>query len=144
MAAYIAINLSLLSTGFIKARDSTSFVAVNDCTCQGHNVMYGCTVFGNGSTIWEGTAFDCSSTNNEFIIFHSTNYTSQKPQTCNNGAIIGYAIRAENGFYTSQITIRVSDEFNGTTVVCAHDNGSDTMEIGSAMLNITTGIAIAA
>ena len=119
-------------------------MAVNDCTCQGHNVTYGCTVFGNGSTIWEGTAFDCSSTNNEFIIFHSTNYTSQKPQTCNNGAIIGYAIRAENGFYTSQITIRVSDEFNGTTVVCAHDNGSDTMEIGSAMLNITTGIAIAA
>jgi hypothetical protein len=98
-------------------------------------------VFGSGATIWKGTAFDCSLTNNELTIFHSINYTSQKPQNCNNGAIIGHAIRAENDSYTSQITIQVGDEYlNGTTVVCAHDNGTDSIEIGLAMLNITTGI----
>ena len=115
-------------------------MAVNDCTCQGHNVTYECTVSGNGATIWTGTAFDCSSANNELIIFHSTNDTSEMSEYCNNGAIIGRAIGAKNDSYTSQITIQVSNEFNGTTVVCAHDNGTDTIEIGSAMLNITTGI----
>ena len=57
--------------------------------------------------------------------FHGIDYTSQLPQTCNNGAItIGHAVRAENGFYTSQFIAQISDELNGTTVVCAHDNGS--------------------
>ena len=76
---------------------------------------------------------------NEIVIFHDINYTSQKPQTCNNGAIIGHVVRAENDSYMSQI----SDELNGTTVVCAHDNGTDSIEIGSAILDITTGIYVA-
>ena len=94
---------------------------------------------GSGATVWKGTAFDCSLSSNEFVIFHDINYTSQKPQTCNNGAIIGRVVGTENDSYTSQITVQVSDELNGTTVVCAHDNGTDTIEIGSATLDITTG-----
>ena len=118
-------------------------MAVNDCTCQGHNVIYECTVSGNGATVWKGSAFDCSLPNNEITIFHTINYTSERPQTCNgNGAIIVHAIGAENNSYISQITIQVSAEFNGTTVVCAHDNGTDTTEIASAILNITTGTAV--
>jgi hypothetical protein len=97
-------------------------------------------VSGNGATIWTGTAFDCSSINNEFTIFHSTNDTSEVPKYCSNGAIIGRAIRGENGFYTSQIIIQVSDEFNGKTAVCVHDDGTNFTEIGSTMLNITTGM----
>ena len=104
-------------------------------------MTYQCTVSGSGATVWKGTAFDCSLSSNEFVIFHDINYTSQKPQTCNNGAIIGQVVRAENDSYMSQITVQVSDELNGTTVVCAHDNGTDTIEIGSAILNITTGSA---
>ena len=102
--------------------------------------MYECTVVGNGVTVWKGIAFaDCSSIKNELIIFHSTSDTIEMSECCNNGAIVGCDIRAENGSYTSQITIRVSDELNGTTVVCAHDNGTNTIEIGSAILNITAG-----
>ena len=101
---------------------------------------------GNGATIWNGTAFDCPLTNNELTIFHTitTSFTSQRPLPCNNGTITVHAIKAENGSYKSQITIRVSNEFNGTTVVCAHDNGTLSTRIGSAILNIITGIAIAA
>ena len=118
-------------------------MAINDCTCEGHNVTYECTVFGNGATIWKGTAFDCSLTNNELAIFHTINFISQRPLPCNNGAITGSAVRAENGSYISQISVRVSSELNGTTVACAHDNGTLSTEIGSAILNITTDIAIA-
>ena len=119
-------------------------MAVNDCTYQGHNVTYECTVSGNGATVWNGTAFDCPLTNNELTIFHtiSNSFISQRPLPCNNGAITVHAVRAGNGFYTSQITIRVSNEFNGTTVVCAHDNGTLSTRIGSAILNITTGIYV--
>jgi hypothetical protein len=103
--------------------------------------MYECTVSGNGATIWTGTAFDCSSINNEFTIFHSTNDTSEVPKYCSNGAIIGRTIGpAENDSYTSRITIQVSNEFNGKTAVCVHDDGTNFIEIGSAMLNITTRI----
>ena len=118
-------------------------MAVNDCTCEGHNVTYECTVFGSGATIWKGTAFDCSETNNELTIFHSINInsTSERPKTCNNGAITVHAIGADNDSYTSRITVQISDELNGTTVVCAHDNGTDTIEVGSAVLSIITGTA---
>ena len=90
------------------------FMAADDCVCQGHNVTYQCTVSGSGATVWKGTAFDCSLSSNEFVIFHDINYTSQKPQTCNNRAIIGRVVRTENDSYTSQITVQVSDELNGT------------------------------
>ena len=119
--------------------DINGFMALNDCTCQGHNVTYECTVNGSGATIWKGTAFDCSLTNNEIAIFHSINYTSERSKACNNGAIIGSAVRAENHSYTSQLTVHVSDELNGTTVVCVHDDGRDSTEIGSAILSITAG-----
>ena len=116
-------------------------MASDDCTCRGHNVTYECTVIGSGATVWKGTAFDCSLTSNEFVILHYINYTSQKSQTCNNGAIIGRVARAEADSYTSQITVQINDELNGTTIVCAHDNGTDSVEIGSAILNIPTGTA---
>ena len=141
MIASITITIKVFLTAICFS--SNQFVAINDCTCQGHDVTYECTVFGKGATIWKGTAFDCSLTNNELAIFHTINFTSQRPLPCNNGAIVGRAVKVENGSYTSQITIRVSDEVNGTTVVCAHDNGTLSTEIGSAILNITTGIAIA-
>ena len=67
-------------------------------------------------------------------------YTSQKLQTCNNGAIIGHVDRAENDSYMSQIIVQISDKLNRTTVVCAHDNGTDSVETGSATLDITTGM----
>ena len=89
---------------------------------------------GGGATVWKGTAFDCPLADDEVIIFHRMNYTSQRPQTCNDGAIIGHAISVENDIYKSQLNIQVNDTEN-TTVVCAHDNGTHTVEIGSAMLN---------
>ena len=119
--------------------NSNNQFMTNDCVCQGHNVTYECTVFGGGATVWKGTAFDCSLSSDEFVFFHGVNYTLQNPLICNNGAIIGRSIRAENNSYTSQITVQISDELNGTSVVCAYDNGTVT-EIGSAILNIPTGI----
>ena len=117
---------------------------VDDCLCQGHNIMmiYECTVVGGGATVWKGTAFDCSG---EAILFHSINFTSQKPHTCNGGAITAHALSAENNTYTSQLNIQVDDTegLMNKTVVCVHDSGTHNVEIGSAILNnnIITGRA---
>ena len=110
-------------------------MAVNDCICRGYNVTYECTVSGDGATVWKGTAFDCFLTDNEFLIFK----VSQSVHTCNNGAITGQVVRADNDSYTSQLNVHINDTENNATVVCAHDNGTESIEIGSAILNITTG-----
>ena len=93
---------------------------------------------GGGATIWKGTAFDCS---DEVILFHSINFTSQRPHSCNGGAITAHALSAESNTYTSQLNIQFNDTENlmNTTVVCAHDSGTHTKEVGSAMLNNITG-----
>ena len=80
---------------------------------------------------------DCPLTNNELVIFPTV--TSQRPQTCNNGAITGRLIRAYNDFYISQLTIVINEEINGRIIACGHDSGMHSIEIGSTMLNITTG-----
>ena len=110
---------------------------LDDCLCHGYNLTYKCSVVGGGATVWKGTTFDCPLADDEVIIFHRMNYTSQRPQTCNNEAITGHAISVENDVYTSQLNIQVNDTENlmNTTVVCAHDNGTHTVEIGSATLN---------
>ena len=114
-------------------------MAITDCICEGYNSLYECTVVGGVATVWKGTTFDCSSTDNEVILFHSINSTSQPAEACNNGAIVGHAIEFETDTYTSQLTVQFSSELNGSTISCAHDNGVDTPVIGSTLLTITTG-----
>ena len=109
----------ILFTGFeFEAKNSNAqLMAVNDCTCQGYNLVYECSVTGGQATVWTGTIFDCSSSNNEVVIFHSINSTLEGPQVCNNRDITGRVIRDANGIYTFQLTVRVSAEINGSTIV---------------------------
>ena len=116
---------------------NSELVITNDCTCLGCNQIYECQVLGEGATFWKGTAFDCLVTNNEIILFHSINSTSQRE--CNNGAVTGHLIHADNNLYTSQLTVRVSSEMIGRSISCIHDSGGATNAIGSSLLNITTG-----
>ena len=112
-------------------------MVTNDCTCQGYNQIYECRVPGEGATIWNGTAFDCLVTNNEIVLLHSANSTSQRE--CNNGAVTGRLIHADSNSYTSQLTVRVSSEMIGRSISCIHDSGGATNVVGSSLLNITTG-----
>ena len=92
---------------------------LDDCLCQGHNLTYECSVVGGGATVWKGIAFDCPLADDEVIIFHRMNYTSQRPQTCNDGAIIGHAISVENDIYKSQLNIQVNDTENFNEYNCS-------------------------
>ena len=116
------------------------FMVVNgsNCTCEGHNQVYECRVSGSGVIVWKGTAFDCSSSSSELVLSQSRSDT----QVCNNGAIVGCIIRAENNTYISQLTVSVSAEMVGTMISCFHDSGATQNLIGSSLLTLTTGNTI--
>ena len=112
-------------------------LAINNCTCEGCDQVYECRVTGSGATVWTGTAFDCS--NNEIAILHSSSSTGVEI-TCNDGAIVGRLIRAENNTYISQLTVSVSAQMVDTNISCSHDSRG-THLIDSLLLTLTTGNA---
>ena len=87
--------------------------------------------------MWTGTAFDCS--NNEIAILHSSSSTGVEI-TCNDGAVVGRLVRAENNTYVSQLTVSVSAQMVGTRISCSHDSRG-THLIGSSTLALTMGNA---
>ena len=66
-------------------------------------------------TVWSGSVIDVGC---EIILFHSQ-YGRQAGafDECNNGAVSGRSIGVVNGLYTSQLTIRVSNNFDRSTVM---------------------------
>ena len=94
-----------------------------------------CSVTGGGAIVWRGTSFECSSSSDEIVLLQS----STDAQVCNDGAITGSIIRAENSTYVSQLTVSVSAEMIGTNISCYHDSGATQNLIGSSLLTLTTG-----
>ena len=122
-----------------------NFLVVNStiCTCEGYRLVYECTVDRDSGmmyvyTVWTGTAFDCPATNNEI------NFLSGIPNednlSCNDGAISGHVITADNDSYTSQLSILVTPEVIGSNISCFIDGTTGTILIGSTTLTLSTGI----
>ena len=130
--------LSLFNTGCSAGGPGGEFVKKNDCSCESYNQIYECTIFGRGATVWRGSAFNCPDTNDEIIVFQSTNTLSHL--NCNDGAITARIIRVESTSYTSQLTVNVSGDIIGQSISCAYESGVGVpTEIGSAMLVINSG-----
>ena len=115
--------------------------AINDgCTCEGYDQIYECRITGSGATIWRGSAFNCSAAGNELPLpfLHSSSGTDI---TCNDGAISGRIIRAENNTYISQlmITVTVGAEIIGTMINSYHDSRGTQNLIGSSLIALTRG-----
>ena len=68
---------------------------------------------GGGATVWQGTAFQCVSINNEIILRHSQFGGPYNPTgSCNNGEIVIQALVIVNNTYISQLSVIVSPELN--------------------------------
>ena len=115
----------------------------SDCVCPENLIIYQCSIVGAGTTVWQGTAFQCSGLNRHISLRHSKFNTSEKPfGECNNGAITARAIGVVDNNYTSQLNVTVSPELNNKTVECVYDNGTEEI-VGSDILSLTTGILAA-
>ena len=122
-------------TGTAPASECNELVEINNSTC---NQVYECRITGGGATVWKGSVFDCPASSNEIALLHS-NTSIQRSLVCNNGAIVGRLIRAENSTHISQLTVSVSAEMIGMNISCLHDNPGGINMIGSSLLTLTTG-----
>ena len=117
-----------------------NFLVVNStmCTCEGYRLVYECTVDRENATVWTGTVFNCPARSNE-ILFMS-GIPNDDNLSCNDGAISGRVVRADNDSYTSQLSILVTPELIGGNVSCSSDGMMGTTLINSTILIPTTGI----
>ena len=103
---------------------------------------FGCSVIGEGATVWRGSVFNCSSTNNEIVLLHSRyiyNNNTSVISPCNGGAVVGQGLYAADNQYTSQLTINVTisnySALIERDITCAHDNGTKTHVVGCHTLS---------
>ena len=96
---------------------------VNECVCPGDQLTYRCTVQGSntGGTLWTGTAFSGCQQNAIFLQHHQFTPEGGPTGRCNNGAIVGRSLDEQGNNYTSQLTVIITPETAGKTIVCAYD-----------------------
>ena len=108
----------------------------NDCSCPGYNLTFECTVIGGigGSTAWKGEVFRNSCMVPRLLLRHRE-FVSGASVVCTNGNIVLHSLQVdtENSsyYYTSQLNITYSMSLIGSTIFCAHDNGTQDIPIGS-------------
>ena len=69
--------------------------------------------------MWTGSAFDCQ-TSNQTVLLHSR-FADGTTRECNNGGIVARSIGVENSEYTSELTVTVTDELLGKSIMCIYD-----------------------
>ena len=105
------------------------------CIPDGTTVNYECTVtdtFGIASTVWQGSAFNCSgSPLNRISLLHSV-YASGTSDTC--GDLSAMSIGTDGTNYTSRLTVTANTGLDGTVIDCTISGvvleGSDTIRVG--------------
>lgn len=100
-------------------------------------LVFECNVTGNGSTVWKGTAFECSPSVNAITLLHSRFNSSNATGSCNNGAVVARGQHgSERGWYISQLKILTSTSISErATVECVYDNGTSEIGIGCHTLS---------
>ena len=112
----------------------------NDCACPGNNLIFECTVVGiaGGSTQWKGdTIHSCSESVPVFLRHRDFIAGTTQPIVCNGGEIVIRSLRVESDCYTSQMNISFSNALINRTVVCAYDDGTRAVEVGSMSIGAT-------
>ena len=105
----------------------------DDCSCVGDTLTFECTVMSGLQTIWRGSAFNCSSSNNEIVLLFNG---SAGDETCNGEMITGRVIKREGNNYTSQLSVILSSDLIGKGIECASSNGLHITAISNTSLDI--------
>ena len=120
----------------------------NTDACPGSILTLECTVYGSvgDSTVWKGTALSECNDNSEITLTHNR-FEYGTLRQCNNGTITGQSMRVEDysnssneSIYVSQLVVVVQPEMIGNDIVCIHDNGSKSTEIGNISLISTVHV----
>ena len=101
------------------------------CACPGEVLTYTCTINGSMATIWGGTAFNCAGSG--IILRHSEFNNGISGQCGSDGAILGRSVNVSGTYYTSQLSVNVSNGLNITSVNCSSDSN---ILIGESHINV--------
>lgn len=124
------------------ANSLTSYTEPEDaaCACPGQKLIFTCAIRGGGSTLWSGTAFNCSNSNNEIQLRHTQFTVFGGPSgSCNNHTINATSNGVMDGSYCSQLVVRVSTSLNNKTIQCTHDSDMGPALIGNSTLKFMYG-----
>ena len=96
-----------------------------------------------GSTVFRGLPtrslfVDCTGNQGRIVLPHSLFSLPQGiKKSCNNGAIIARSLKGGNGMYISQLSVTVTTKLIGDVIECAHDNGTDIIDVVRITINDT-------
>ena len=105
------------------------------CACPGDVLTYTCNIAGGGTTIWDGTAFDCRL--NAILLRHSQfALESRASGSCNDDAIVARSIGVNNFCYISELNVTVSSSLHSKTIQCTHNSGVGEMIIDTSTIAV--------
>ena len=100
--------------------------------------MFECTIEGDAGTYWQGTALDECSQSGILIRhsqFHGSGHIDRR--SCGaSGTVVVRTVSVVNNSFTTQLTIIVNQQLNGSTVECVSDRERI---IGRSQISLKTG-----
>ena len=112
---------------------------VSSCICPGHEAVFECIVDDGVTTIWQGSALENCSDGTVILRHSKFDEGHTINETCGtSGQVVGHAISAENGSYTSQLVISVTQQTIGSLIQCTTDSESGS----STQTSVSTGIQL--
>lgn len=118
-------------------------ITISDCSCVGYATIYQCTATGNGVTTFRGDEFDCPYAGNKIRLRHENfNAPGSVFGSCNEEEIVGRSLHVKGNNYSSQLSVNMTDELNGTMIECVYEDLAPNTEskIGQIQLTLTKGM----
>ena len=107
------------------------------CVCSGNSLQLTCTAVGGGTTVW--TVGQQCMIQLDHLQFAARGVNRSCPGTSGTQVATGRSLSVVGNCYTSQLTIVITSDLNGTSVSCGHDNGTNTESIGTYQIILTSG-----
>ena len=140
-------NFKLVYIGDFNPGFTSTFelITMGDCICPGATIVYECNVTRGGLTVFQGSALNCSNSNNELTLTHNLNSNRSSTRSCNGGAIVAKtnSNRQDHFSFSSTLTVTLNDNVMALKdISCSFDNGSVVSAIGSYYIPTFTGITM--
>lgn len=113
-----------------------SLLTINSCVCSDPVLTYVCYVPGGTSTVWRGSAFNC--TEDAIILYHDWFRFGNATGVCNGHDVHGQGLYEENSTYVSILNVTMNSYLNKKSIECAYSDGSRLIPIGRKTLDSTT------
>ena len=101
-------------------------------------LIFNCTTVGFGTTLWNGTAFNCQNRGNQIILLNSvfSSGGTGSSGTCGDN-IVARGINVDGNSHTSQLSVTVtSSELNQKSVVCWYSSNQRLSTVDRAVLTV--------